>query len=182
MKRKKVDNFKVWRERMRKIGKIKSDYPELIKNGDLAELIGVILGDGHIGKFPRSESLRITANSNNAGFISRYAMLLKTVFRKETSVACVKGSNATTITIYEKHISRRLSIPTGSRKDIETLIPRWILKDRQFIIRYLRGLYEAEGSYSVHLPTYTHKLSFSNTNQSFVVDSIKRAPRISGGF
>jgi len=158
---------------MRKSGKIKTEYAALTKNGDLAELIGVVLGDGHIGKFPRSECLRITGNSNNPGFIDRYARLLKTVFGKEASVARVKSSNATTITIYEKHISRRLNIPTGNRKDIHAPVPRWILKERKFIIRYLRGLYEAEGSYGVHLPTYTYKFSFSNTNPSLLKNVVK---------
>ena len=173
MKRKKIDNFKAWRDRMRKSGKIKSEYPELIKNGDLAELIGVVLGDGHIGTFPRSECLRITGNSNNPRFISRYAMLLEKVFGKKATVARVKASKATTITIYEKHISRRLKIPAGDRKDIYAPVPRWILKEREFMIRYLRGLYEAEGSYGVHLPTYTHKFSFSNTNQALLNNVVK---------
>src|SRR3989338_2657278 len=105
MKRKKIDNFKAWRDRMRKSGKIKSEYPELIKNGDLAELIGVVLGDGHIGTFPRSECLRITANSNNQGFVRRYARMIEKVFDKRPSVAKVRDSNAATITIYQKHIS-----------------------------------------------------------------------------
>ena len=73
-KARKIDNFKEWREKMKKMGKIPSDYPSFKKNGDLAELIGVILGDGHIAKFPRTEALTIFSNSNNVGFIKRYSM------------------------------------------------------------------------------------------------------------
>ncbi len=36
------------------------------------------------------------------------------------------------------------------------------------MIRYLRGLYEAEGSHSVHLPTCTYKVQFSNRNVSML--------------
>ena len=36
------------------------------------------------------------------------------------------------------------------------------------MIRYLRGLYEAEGSHSIHLPTYTYKAHFSNRNVSIL--------------
>src|SRR4030042_1614280 len=76
-KRKRIDNFKEWRDRMKAIGKIKSTYPVFNRNGDLAELIGVILGNGYIGKFPRTEVLTILSNSNNKGFIKRYFNIVK---------------------------------------------------------------------------------------------------------
>lgn len=173
MRRKKLDNFKKWRDEMKKRGLIKSVYPPLQKNGDLAELIGAVLGDGHIGKFPRCDSLRVVGNFKNQGFIKRYALLIEQVFGRKPTVKKVRHSNATTITIYEKHISQRLGIPTGSREGLRIRIPGWIMKNKQFIIRYLRGLYEAEGSYSVHLKTYTHKFSFSNTNQSMLKNVVK---------
>ena len=151
----------------------KTEYAPLERNGDLAELIGVVLGDGHIGKFPRTESLRITGNSNNPGFIRRYARLIKRIFAKNPTVSKVKKSNATTITIYERDISKRLGIPTGSRSNMEVRVPEWIISERGLIVRYLRGLYEAEGSHSVHMPTYTYKFSFSNTNQSLLKNVVK---------
>jgi hypothetical protein len=33
------------------------------------------------------------------------------------------------------------------------------------LVRFLRGLFEAEGSLSIHLPTCTYNFAFSNTNQ-----------------
>ncbi len=59
MKKKKVYNFSRWREKMIKSGQIKSVYKDLKRDGNLAELIGVVLGDGHIGIFPRTERLLI---------------------------------------------------------------------------------------------------------------------------
>ncbi len=168
MRRKKLDNFKGWRDEMKRLGKIKSEYSPLEKNGDLAELIGVILGDGHICVFPRTECLRIVSNSNNAGFLRRYSGLVYKVFRKKPSISKRKSSNAVDITIYEKRLSQRLDIPAGARGKIIIYVPRWIFKNNDFLIRYLRGLYEAEGSYSVHLETYTHKLLFSNCNNSLL--------------
>src|SRR5579872_6298186 len=77
MKGRHLDNFKVWRDEMKKQGKIKNAYPLLQKNGDLAELIGVTLGDGYLAKFPRTDLLTISANSANIGFIERYANLIE---------------------------------------------------------------------------------------------------------
>lgn len=52
MRDKHIDNFKRWRDRMRKLGKIPKDYPNFSFSKELAEYIGVILGDGNIITFP----------------------------------------------------------------------------------------------------------------------------------
>ncbi len=161
MKARSLDNFKEWRDRAKEIGAIKSSYPELRKDGDLAELIGTVLGDGNIHSFPRCECLRITGDATKPGFIERSARLVESVFKKEPTIAKAKSSNAMTVTIYEKHIS---GIPCGSRFSLCYLLPSWIRNDVSFRIRFLRGLYEAEGSECHHAPTYTHKFSFANKN------------------
>lgn len=168
MKRKKIDNFKDWRERMIREGKIKTIYPSFKKNGDLAELLGLILGDGHIGVFPRSEVLVISFNSKNVEQINRYARIVEKTFKKRPTVSKVSGKNCIIIKLYEKNISKRLNIPTGARKEVENKIPIWILSNRNYIVRYLRGLYEAEGSRNIHKPTSTYKLIFSNKNKSLL--------------
>lgn len=168
MKMRNHDNFSIWREKMRKIGKIKSEYPEFVKNGELAEFIGVILGDGNIYKFPRTESLSLFSNSNNPGFIERYSNMFENIFHKKPTVSKRKHMNCVKITIYEKNISKRLGIPPGARIKKKISIPDWILLNRNFIVRYLRGLYEAEGCLSIHKPTGTYKLFFSNRNKSLL--------------
>src|SRR3989344_527976 len=174
-----IDNFAGWRAQAIQAGKIKILFPPLPRNGDLAELIGVVLGDGHIEKFPRTERLLIFSNSNNPGFVARYAEIVKRLFEKEPYVYKQTSQNCIRISLYEKEISRRLGIPTGARKDIVVKIPSWVVKDKKHIIRYLRGLYEAEGSLSFHKPTYTHKFSFSNKNQS-LLKNVEKLLRILG--
>jgi DNA-binding transcriptional regulator WhiA len=168
-KRKKLDNFREWRDRMKELGKIRSKYPALKKNGDLAELIGVVLGDGHIEFFPRTESLTIACNAKNKGFIERYKKLMKEFFDKNPYEGRVaKNKNCVRLRVYQKNISKRLRLPLGSRKDINFKTPRWILKNKEHLKRYLRGLYEAEGSFCVHKPTYTYKFLFGNRNESLL--------------
>jgi len=170
MKRKKLDNFSEWRERMKREGKIKSEYPELEKNGDLAELIGAVLGDGHICVYPRTEELRLTSNANNPGFIKRYARIMENVFGKKAYIINSNQSKSTKIGFYEKHISRRMGVPSGARGDLDIRVPEWILKNKDYMVRYLRGLYEAEGSFCVHKPTSTYKLFFTNKNDSMLAN------------
>jgi DNA-binding transcriptional regulator WhiA len=168
MKRKKIDNFASWRRESIRSGKIVTVFPPLERNGDLAELIGVLLGDGHIQKFPRTERLLIFSNSNNPGFIKRYKTLVEKLFNKTTYVYQQTGQNCTRISLYQRCISERLDIPSGARGELSLRVPKWILENRDYIVRYLRGLYEAEGSLSHHEPTYTHKLNFSNLNASML--------------
>ncbi|MDB5237159.1 MAG: hypothetical protein JWL88_261 [Parcubacteria group bacterium] len=164
MKSRGLDNFKIWRDEAKRTGQIKSTYPELEKNGNLAELIGVILGDGHIGTHPRCESLRIVGSGNNSGFRDRYASIVETVFGKIPHVALRSKNNAYNITLYEKHIAERLGILAGNRSAYEFVLPAWIEENQKYRIRFLRGLYEAEGSLSFHPGTYTHKFIFTNMN------------------
>jgi len=168
MKRKKIDNFASWRRKSIESGKIIVVFPPLKRDGNLAELIGVLLGDGHLQKFPRTERLLIFSNSNNPGFIRRYTNLVERLFKKKTYVYKQSGQNCTRISLYQKCISERLGIPTGARGAISITVPEWILENRDYVVRYLRGLYEAEGSLSHHEPTYTHKLNFSNLNATML--------------
>jgi hypothetical protein len=168
MRARKLDNFKQWRDKGRADGVIKSAYPALKRTKVLAELIGVILGDGHIGNFPRTECLRIVGHSDNHGFVERYSRIIEYVFGKKPHVAKRSNANAVNITIYEKNLSKRLGIPSGARMHVSLPIPMWILAKKAYKVGYLRGLYEAEGSYNVHQPTYTHKFIFANTNVSLL--------------
>jgi hypothetical protein len=165
MRRKHIDNFKSYRDAMKEQGIIRSSYPPLTKNGDLAELIGIVLGDGYIHEHDRCESLRIVGDAGKMGFVHHSAKLVRSVFGKEPKVAKRNGSNGVNITFYEKNISKRLGIPPGSRAAYAFPLPGWIKKSRGNKIRFLRGLYEAEGSISHHPATYTHKFIFSNANE-----------------
>ena len=176
MRSKRLDNFKQWRDRMRQEGSIKSSYPALVKNGDLAELIGIVLGDGHIHKHERCESLRIVGDAKKMGFVDRSAALVYSVFGKQPKVANRKSSDGVNITFYEKNISKRLNIPTGSRAQYEFTLPPWIERSKKYKIRFLRGLYEAEGSLSHSPATYTHKFIFANMNK-YLLDLVARLVR-----
>ena len=113
--------------------------------------------------------MAIFSNTNNIGFIQRYTSLLEKLFKKRPHIApSQKGTNCTRVRIYQKNISKRLDIPAGARKNQNIKIPQWILKNKRYLKRYLRGLYEAEGSFCVHKPTYTYKFMFSNRNQSLL--------------
>lgn len=168
MRLRKIDNFRAWRNQMKALGKIPNGYLPIEHCEELAEYIGVILGDGNISKFPRTERLILTGNSNNQGFIKRYAEITQTLFHKKPCVSKLNSSNATRIAFYQKEISNRLGIPCGSRKNLDYTVPKWILKKDGYLVAFLKGLFEAEGSLSIHLPTCTYNFQFRNNNKSLL--------------
>lgn len=168
MRRKKIDNFSKWRNKMRKIGKIPYDYPTFLPSPHLAEYIGVVLGDGNISKFPRTERIIISSNSDNTGFIKHYAKLTKIIFNKKPTINLVNNENCIRISLYQKEISKRLNIPAGNRNNLNIKLPSWIYKNKKNLIKLLKGLFEAEGSLSIHLQTYTYNFQFSNKNKSLL--------------
>lgn len=164
MRMKRIDNFAQWRTARRNEGLLVSRDNALEMNGDLAELLGLILGDGNITKFPRTECLRIVINSKHNDLVKRCVSLVKAVFQKTPHVAQKKTSNAINVTLYQCYLSQRLGIPAGARANFRFSVPAWIDNNPDHTRRFLRGLYEAERSHSVHVPTHTFKLQFSNTN------------------
>ncbi len=161
-----LDNLKAWRNKQQTYWR--SLHQPLAKDDDLAELIGVVLGDGNISAFPRSERLVIACNTQKPKFSERYATMVEKLFKKKPKVLVSPTSNSTRISIYQKFISKRLDVPAGNRGKISFSIPSWIWNNSDFLIRYLRGLYEAEGSFCVHKPTSTYKMLFSNRNPSLL--------------
>lgn len=166
MKRRRLDNFAVWRKEQLK--KRPKEYHKLARSGDLAELIGIVLGDGYIGQHDRTQVLRIVSNSNNPGFINRYSSMVEKVFRKKPGCRKRKTENGIDIVLYEKNIADRLGLATGAKTHRVFELPSWIQRVRLYKIRFLRGLYETDGCHCEHLPTYTHKFIFTNVNQSLL--------------
>src|SRR3989344_99724 len=142
MKNRKIDNFAEWRKKAIRDGRIRIRFPRLPQNGDLAELIGVVLGDGHIEKFPRTERLLIFSNSNNKGFVERYASLVEKLFKKKPYVYKQSTQNCIRVSLYEKNISKRLGMPTGSRKGLQGAGRERKKKSKQYIISFCGCLEE----------------------------------------
>ena len=178
-KKKKIDNFSKWRQKMKKLGVIRSTYPSFNKSGELAFLIGMVLGDGNIGKFPRTERLLIALNTNYPLLINYVTYIMTKFFEKDATVQKVKNSNCARIWVYQKQISQRLQIPSGNKRWIISGIPNWVWRSRKYIIECLKGLFEAEGSLSIHLPTCTYNFAFSNKNQK-LLDDVEKALKILG--
>lgn len=157
---------------MIKLGKIRSNYPPFEKSKELAFIIGLALGDGNITKFPRSECLTISLNTKYPKLVVYTNYLLKKFFEKEPTQNQI--GNCVRPRIYQKFISKRLGIPSGNKRKCAIEIPKWVWSKKEYLVWYLKGLFEAEGSLSIHLPTYTYNFQFSNRNKK-LLDNVGKA-------
>lgn len=172
-KKKGIDNFARWREKAKREGLIPSSYPPFQKNERLATLVGLTLGDGHIHKFPRTEKLTIVLGTDKPKLITYVEKMMEDVFVKKPKTHKRKDSNCVSVYIYQKQISERLNIPAGSRRYSKTGMPKWIWQQKRYLLSCLKGLFEADGSLCIHLPTYTYNFEFSNRNKKLLDDVCK---------
>lgn len=168
-KTKGLDNFCIWRQK-----RTKNLYQPFEHTRDLAFMIGLILGDGYLNKDSRTEVLRITLGTDKPKLWQYAAHVMKQVFRKHPQVQKRSNSNCMNLTIYENNLASRLQIPLGSKRYFYLQLPQWIWQDNDFLIQTLKGLFEAEGSFSIHLRTYTYNLSFCNVNKG-LLDEVEKA-------
>jgi hypothetical protein len=169
-KREKIDNFKKWREKARTQGLIPASYPPFKKDEDLAFLVGIALGDGNIYRYARTEELRISLGTDKPKLIDYTSKVVEKVFNKKPHIHHPKNINMVKVSVYQKNISKRLGVPAGNRRYSTIGIPYWAWKYKRLLLACLRGLYEAEASLCIHLPTCTYNFAFHNRNEKLLHD------------
>lgn len=122
----------------KKIGQIK-------KNATLAEFIGVLFGDGHVGKYQTS----ITLDSKNDREYSEY---LKNIIEEKFGVVAKlsfrKSARALDLTVSSITFSKqmvRFGMVEGTKLREGLHIPEWITSSRIYTQAFLRGLFDTDG-------------------------------------
>lgn len=124
-------------------------------NPELAEVFGIILGDGHLseyaqGKKVRVYCVRIAGNSlSDKDYIKEYIpKLFSRVFREKGAIIQSKKSNCAYYTLYGKEMVEFLKkngLKTGNKVKNNIGIPDWIKKDKDLLRRCIRGLIDTDG-------------------------------------
>lgn len=143
--------FKIWRSNGAKKGiagkNIKViNYPEL--NEELAEFIGIYLGDGTITK----HVVRISGDSRyDLGYFLYISALVKRLFNLDSKISHEKR-NSLLITVYSRNLCSFLKdkygINFGDKIRNQTCIPAEILNDKKLALACLRGLVDTDGCIS----------------------------------
>jgi len=125
---------------------------------DLAELFGILIGDGGITKY----QITVTLNSETDREYSLYVLgLFNKIFKITTNIYKKKNSKAINIVLSSINAIEFLKskgIKQGNKLKQGLSIPDWIMKSKKFKIACLRGLIDTDGCV-VH---ETHKINNRN--------------------
>lgn len=119
---------------------------------ELAELMGIIIGDGNI--WVRKGGyyyLTITGDANkDEDYLSNYVReLFRSLFGKEMQVHKNKNNNGMYVKIGNKDIIFTLNhfgFPSGDKKENNIIIPIWIMKNEEYLKNCIRGMIDTDGS------------------------------------
>lgn len=129
-------------------------YPK--ESEDLAEIIGIILGDGHVGEFKKGKKIRcymvrIAGNAiDDKDYLTNYIpKLFEKVFNEKGSLHFSKKSKVGYFTLYGKNYIQFIKskgIQSGNKKKNNQNIPIWIKQNKKYLSRCIKGLIDTDGS------------------------------------
>lgn len=111
--------------------------------------MGIMSGDGYLYNSIRIHQLEIYLNlTEDIFYLNHVKKLIKKLFNVHPKTRPRKEKGTFDITINSKAIVtfiEKIGFPNG-KKNGKLKIPIWILKNRSFLIAYLRGIIDTDGS------------------------------------
>lgn len=142
----------------------------------LAELCGIIAGDGHIGAYQTT----VTTNSVTDGQHALYVKsLFERLFKIPVSIKPKVGQNACVVVVSSKEVARFLvkkGMAAGHKIRAGLRMPDWIVEKKPYRLVFIRGLFDTDGC--VYVDTHiikgkTYKnlgLAFTNRSLPLLAD------------
>jgi DNA-binding transcriptional regulator WhiA len=148
---------------------------------DLAELIGIMFGDGCLSRTGGKYIIYISGHKKDDYlYHSQFIVpLFKRTFNKEVNVQFRKGENTLFIRFSDKSIFyelKDLGLPVGRKYDY-LKIPLFIIHTPILFKRFIRGLFDTDGSviFSKQHRTnhYYPRLEIASHSKSFLDETLK---------
>ena len=151
---------------------------DLDLNIELAELIGILLGDGGISR----KVIVISINSQAKDYIEKVRKLVKSVLKYDVKFHKRKNKNVIDLKIHS--VARVecllcLGLHTGNKVEKQVGIPEWIKADDIYFISCIRGLIDTDGyigKYEKRDKNYTwyqYNVGFGNHSIRLVDDFVE---------
>lgn len=149
----------------------------------LAELIGILMGDGHLGVYQVTVSTSLETDTEHAVFVSS---LFQSVFGIEASTVMRRSRNVLIVTLSSKMACdylRAVGMATGNKLTTGLYPPKWIVENESYCKAFIRGLIDTDGCvyedrHTVKGKEYSSKcVAFTSASPdllSFVSDQLKR--------
>jgi intein/homing endonuclease len=112
---------------------------------DLAELLGILFGDGHLSHYQASITTNSDTDKEHILFVKK---LIEKLFRVKVNIRKKLDQKALEAVISSRDIVayfEKLGMPAGNKLKNGLQIPSWILKSPTYRKGFIRGLYDADG-------------------------------------
>jgi hypothetical protein len=121
------------------------------KSEKLAELIGIILGDGGISRY----QIKITLHSKDDLAFSKFVVkLIRELIEVKPSVHFRQDCKVLNIEISRiglvDYITGQLGLKIGNKVKQQVDIPQWIMHKKEYKMACLRGLIDTDGTVIIH--------------------------------
>lgn len=143
------------------------------RSPELAEFVGILLGDGGVTKRQVIITLHKTDDKEFSVYVKN---LMKRLFSVNPSVRARRGENIVNIVISRSELVKffqKMQLPAGSKVKHQTGVPSWIEKSDEFTKTCLRGLFDTDGCFYVDRHTHKEKIYYnccmSFTNRSLPI-------------
>lgn len=172
-----------WREWWEREGKYKNfdkgifarkSFNKPIFSEELAEFIGIMLGDGGISK----NQIKITFNAKDIEYLNFTGELISRLFDIPFGVCKRKNCLAFDVVISRvalvDFLTNEVGLKVGNKVQQQVDIPSWIKENKKFLLACVRGLVDTDGSvfkhsYKVNNKIYHYKkLAFSNQSKPLI--------------
>lgn len=111
----------------------------------LAELMGILFGDGHLSKYQVSITTSSVTDKEHALFIQK---LIEQIFHDKPSVKTRKDERSITVLLSSKIAAgylHELGMPRGNKIANNLSAPGWIKNNKKYQKAFIRGLFDTDG-------------------------------------
>lgn len=145
----------------------------------LAELMGILVGDGHLSKYQVSITTNAKTDREHALFT---CSLIKELFNISVSLKNRKNENTLNIIVSSKNLVKFLhckGMPTGNKIQNHLSVPCWIFKQKSYQKAFIRGLFDTDGCiyldvHKINKKLYKHcGLVITSYADKLIIDIIK---------
>ncbi len=140
----------------------------ITKSKELANLIGILLGDGGVNEKRRKIAIFLNRNEDS-DIVSHTKEIIKLIFNYDT-YDYINGK-VIALTIFSLAIVNALmnvGIVSGNKVINQVKIPEWIFEKREYIIECLKGLLDTDGSIYVCKKSKHFRISFGSASKPLV--------------
>lgn len=109
----------------------------------LAEFLGIMLGDGHVAHFQTS----VTLGSKEITYVRYVQKLMQKLFKVKATI-CVKKSGYRDVYIGSTMITAWLKAQglVSNKVAAQVGVPEWIMSDKEYMRAFVRGFFDTDGS------------------------------------